>query len=351
MKIDLSKLKCRPGLDPSKLRTSSSRRGVRLDLGILQGDLYKSSSPGGHKYTERTGSPGNYKYKYPPETGDHSEKSSGDKPSDSGSYPFMALEELKKKPGYEELGEGYFGSVHFDPGPPPAAVKYGDVFKGEFELAKKAEELGVGPRVLAVQYGPEAPDKRGKIKDSKIAMEFLEGYETLEQAGSRLEGENEEEKQHIYRGMGKAMLLLGKLHEQGIAHRDLFGRNVMINPQGEAKLIDFGLARSGGPKLLLDDLTTGFEGRTTLLEFDDLTKALDEEGRQRYDEVSLEIMELKENYKRALTTHNEASLSEDAESFKAAKEDLQKIETAIAPALNKFHETVASLFGEDEEKT
>lgn len=73
-----------------------------------------------------------------------------------------------------------------------------------------------------------------------IAMEFMDG-ETLEQVidrkGSLELGESLDVLQQILRGVGYA-------HQKGFIHRDIKPSNVMINADGVAKIMDFGISKS-----------------------------------------------------------------------------------------------------------
>lgn len=73
-----------------------------------------------------------------------------------------------------------------------------------------------------------------------IAMEMIDG-ELLSEAAHHLD----------YRGKVRVMLAIAKAleaaHAKGIVHRDLKPSNVMVDPAGQVKVLDFGLARFVGP--------------------------------------------------------------------------------------------------------
>jgi TolB-like protein/predicted Ser/Thr protein kinase len=74
-----------------------------------------------------------------------------------------------------------------------------------------------------------------------LAMEWVEGRTLLETMGGRpLPAEQ---------ALGLALQIgegLKAAHHRGIVHRDVKSANVMVNPQGQAKILDFGLARVAG---------------------------------------------------------------------------------------------------------
>jgi serine/threonine protein kinase len=73
-----------------------------------------------------------------------------------------------------------------------------------------------------------------------FVMEYIEG-ETLKDYLERKGKLNDEEIKTIFTQM---LAAVGYVHEQGLIHRDIKPSNFMINPNGQVKLLDFGIAKN-----------------------------------------------------------------------------------------------------------
>lgn len=90
-----------------------------------------------------------------------------------------------------------------------------------------------------------------------LAMRFVPGEdlrERLDERGGRLE---QEEADPIMLGLLSG---LAACHREGVVHRDLKPENVLLGPDGEAVLADFGLARGQGSRLTATGLVMGTMG-------------------------------------------------------------------------------------------
>ncbi len=79
-----------------------------------------------------------------------------------------------------------------------------------------------------------------------IAMELVEGRSLRELVGAPMEGAA------LHALARQAASALWHAHQKGIVHRDIKPENLLLNDEGQLKILDFGIARRGG-----DDLPMG----------------------------------------------------------------------------------------------
>ena len=75
-----------------------------------------------------------------------------------------------------------------------------------------------------------------------IVMQFLEGR-TLRDLFDEMGAMPTDE---VYSIIGDVARGLGAMHQAGLTHRDLKHENIMVTPEGKAKIMDFGLVRVAG---------------------------------------------------------------------------------------------------------
>lgn len=102
-------------------------------------------------------------------------------------------------------------------------------FQREIKNISKMNHPGI---VRVYDYG-------GQDNDLYIVMEVLEGEEMVEYC-DRQAPLHSDEFLRLAKELSEA---LHHAHGQGIVHRDLTNRNIMVTDQGKAKILDFGLAR------------------------------------------------------------------------------------------------------------
>ena len=89
-----------------------------------------------------------------------------------------------------------------------------------------------------------------------IVMEYVEGInlkQYLKERGGRLEPAE------LFAILAPVMKALTKVHAEGLVHRDISPDNIMMQPDGSAKLLDFGAVRDVGGADVNRDLTKSTE--------------------------------------------------------------------------------------------
>lgn len=117
--------------------------------------------------------------------------------------------------------------------------------KERFVLEAQAAAALSHPNICTIH---EIDEEEGK---SFIAMEYVEGQSLKERIGQGPLGTDEVLDISIQVAEG-----LEEAHKKGIIHRDIKSANIMITDKGQAKIMDFGLAKVKGGTLLTREGTT-----------------------------------------------------------------------------------------------
>jgi len=160
----------------------------------------------------------------------------------------------------EKLGEGGMGIVYkandtkLDRAVAikflPRHIAKNEEDRKRFEIEAKAAAALNQPNIATIYTVEEA------AAETFIVMEYIEGQELKEVVESGLPDLLEireilDYATQIAQGIQAA-------HEKGVIHRDIKSANIMITPKGQAKIMDFGLAKvHGGTPLTKEHSTLG----------------------------------------------------------------------------------------------
>ena len=154
-------------------------------------------------------------------------------------------------PGTKELGSGSFGQVMKTKGPPPLAVKRGEVGKDEAALIDKVGKADLGPKLVSGQVSVSKfakPDET--IHAGRLAMTIVPGRDLNDRKAEERVGNTT-----VGDAFWKAR---GDLHRLGVAHNDMHPGNVFVDSKGKGRFVDMGMAQNN-PKAALSEAMGAFE--------------------------------------------------------------------------------------------
>ena len=146
---------------------------------------------------------------------------------------------------HEEVGEGGFGVVYratqTDTVKRPVALK---VLKPGVDTRQVLRRFKVESQALALLEHPHIARfyQAGETEDGYpwFTMEFIEGESITDALATR----NLETITETFLTVCGALVFA---HEKGVIHRDMKPSNILVTPEGVAKVIDFGVAKATGP--------------------------------------------------------------------------------------------------------
>jgi len=157
--------------------------------------------------------------------------------------PSPALDTIGNYDLLEKVGEGSMGTVykarHWETKVIVAVkVMHADVAKNQVLLKRFEQEFRITykldhPNVVRMlEFSGQGPSPY-------MVMEFIEG----ESLGDKLERDGAMSEEEAIRIMVQVAHGLHRAHRQGLIHRDVKPDNIMMTPDGKAKLLDLGLAK------------------------------------------------------------------------------------------------------------
>jgi tRNA A-37 threonylcarbamoyl transferase component Bud32 len=191
--------------------------------------------------------------------------------------------DLGDKPGVKMIGHGGFGRVYHDKGPPPAAVKYGEVKESEYEYGQELGDAGITPRVY--NYQPSPGEGQGP---ATLAMEFLEGYKTQNWwENTKWNPYETDDRPKLAKMEANILRAIIKMGSRGFAHFDLHDENVMINDAGDVKIIDLGQMETSYKNVALE-LLQHFRMRNRFTEGFDTDRVMKNKVRRAFNNFASE---------------------------------------------------------------